>query len=54
MRDMVFAAPPVALLGRLAAVFKRLGREHRGVAAFATAVLTIFAGIAGVVFGLGA
>ena len=53
-RDMVFAAPPIAMLGRIAAVFKRLGPEHRGVAAFATAVLTIFAGLAAVVSGLGA
>lgn len=53
-RDMIFAAPPITLLGRLAKVFCRLKLEHRGVAAFARVVLSIFAGIAAVMFGLGA
>ncbi len=51
-RDMVFAAPPMSLLGRLAKVFQGLKPEHRGLSALLTVVATIsvVGGIAGVAF----
>ncbi len=41
MRNVLLAAPPVAILGRIAGAFRRLAPEHRGIPAFLTLILTI-------------
>ena len=34
MRDMLRAAPPIAILGRIAGTLRRIAPEHRGISAF--------------------
>ncbi len=41
MRDMLLAAPPIAILGRVAWTFRWLAPDHRGIPAFLTMILTI-------------
>jgi len=41
MRDMLLAAPPIAILGRIAGTFRRLAPDHRGIPAVLTLIGTI-------------
>ena len=41
MRDMLLAAPPIAILGRIAWTFRWLAPDHRGIPAFLTLILTL-------------
>ncbi len=38
MRDMLLAAPPIAILGRIAGTFRRLAPDHRGIPAVLTLI----------------
>ncbi len=38
MRDMLLAAPPIAILGRIAGTFRRLAPDRRGIPAFLTLI----------------
>ncbi len=38
MRDMLLAAPPIAILGRIAGTFRRLAPDHRWIPAFLTLI----------------
>ncbi len=46
MRDMLLAAPPIAILGRIAGTFRRLAPDHRGVPALLTLI-----GVVGAIVG---
>ncbi len=41
MRDMLLAAPPIAILGRIAGTFRRFAPDHRGIPAFLALIGTI-------------
>ena len=41
MRNVLLAAPPIAILGRIAWTFWRLAPDHRGIPAFLTLIPTI-------------
>lgn len=40
-RDMLLAAPPIAILGRIAGTFRRFAPDHRGIPAFLALIGTI-------------
>ncbi len=41
MRDMLLAAPPIAILGGIAGTFRRFAPDHRGIPAFLALIGTI-------------